>query len=106
MALRVESTSSATTFLITIPLNLLSQLTCVGGVNMLNLVLTSRKALSLVISVLLFGSQWNGGMTAGSIMVGVGTIAYAMASRTKQSSKSIPEAKGEGEQLVSKIKNE
>src|ERR1700761_6486028 len=81
-----------------LPINLISQLSCVAGVNMLtsrlssvstNLILTSRKALSLCISIWWFGSPWNSGMTAGSVLVGLGTVAYTWSgSRTTAKSKS------------------
>jgi UDP-xylose/UDP-N-acetylglucosamine transporter B4 len=54
-----------------------------------NLILTSRKALSLALSVWWFGSAWNTGMSIGSAMVGAGTVAYAWGgSKAKEKSKS------------------
>ncbi|KAL5531339.1 hypothetical protein ACEPAG_4216 [Sanghuangporus baumii] len=66
--------------------NLMTQLLCVSGVNQLasrvssvstNLVLTSRKALSLWLSVWLFGSEWNYGLVTGAVLVFLGSILYA-----------------------------
>ncbi|KAL5513310.1 YEA4_1 [Sanghuangporus vaninii] len=66
--------------------NLMTQLLCVSGVNQLasrvssvstNLVLTSRKALSLWLSVWLFGSEWNYGLVIGAVLVFLGSVLYA-----------------------------
>ena len=45
-----------------------------------NIVLTTRKALSLCISVWWFGSGWNGQLALGAGLVGAGTILYAYSS--------------------------
>lgn len=78
-------------------LNTLTQIVCVSGVHRLTsrvssltvtLVLVVRKAVSLLISVLLFGSRGTdqpgtrGMMWVGAAMVLVGTVAYSLASRT------------------------
>lgn len=47
-----------------------------------NIALTTRKALSLCISVWWFGSGWNGQLGLGAALVGVGTLAYTYASQT------------------------
>ncbi|KAI0047239.1 UAA transporter [Auriscalpium vulgare] len=70
-------------------LNLLSQLICVSGVNQLSsrlssvstqVVLTTRKALSLCFSVWWFGSGWNLPLGAGATMVFVGSFWYSLVS--------------------------
>lgn len=92
--LRLYSASSSSYLLsIALPVYLISQLACVSGVGMLtsrvssvstNLILTARKAVSLIISVVLLGSNWNIGMTVGSTMVFLGGIWYGMATQTGQ----------------------
>jgi UDP-xylose/UDP-N-acetylglucosamine transporter B4 len=68
-------------------LNLLTQLICVAGVNQLSsrvsavstqVVLTTRKAISLCFSVWWFGSGWNAQLAAGAIMVFVGSFWYSV----------------------------
>jgi len=93
-ALRLYSASASSYFLsITLPLYLISQLACVSGVGMLtsrvssvstNLILTTRKAMSLIISVALLGSSWNLGMTIGSAMVFFGGVLYGIATQAAQ----------------------
>ncbi|TFY72023.1 hypothetical protein EVG20_g1005 [Dentipellis fragilis] len=65
--------------------NLLSQLVCVSGVNQLTsrissvstqVVLTTRKAISLVFSVWWFGSGWNIQLGMGASMVFIGSLWY------------------------------
>ncbi|KAA1470342.1 UAA transporter [Dentipellis sp. KUC8613] len=65
--------------------NLLSQLVCVSGVNQLTsrvssvstqVVLTTRKAISLVFSVWWFGSGWNVQLGLGASMVFIGSLWY------------------------------
>ncbi|KAI0629221.1 UAA transporter [Trametes polyzona] len=69
--------------------NMLTQLACVSGVNQLtsrvssvstNLVLTTRKALSLCLSVWWFGNGWNAQLGAGAGMVFLGSLLYTFAS--------------------------
>jgi len=68
-------------------MNLATQLVCVFGVNRLtsavssvstNLVLTARKALSLVLSVWWFGSGWNRGLALGGSLVFAGSVLYSI----------------------------
>ncbi|KAI0819661.1 UAA transporter [Trametes gibbosa] len=68
--------------------NMLTQLACVSGVNQLtshvssvstNLVLTTRKALSLCFSVWWFGNGWNARLGAGAGMVFLGSLLYTAA---------------------------
>jgi len=82
-----ESRSSWQLF--TLAINVFTQFVCVTGVNQLsahvtsvtkNVVLTARKATSLCISVWLFGSDWNPGLSLGAVMVFSGSIAYAVVS--------------------------
>jgi len=67
--------------------NLISQLICVSGVNKLssqvssvstNLVLTTRKALSLCLSVWWFGNEWNMQLGTGAMMVFVGSLLFTL----------------------------
>jgi len=91
-ALHKHSASTSSHFLtITLPIYLLSQLGCISGVGMLssrvssvstNLMLTARKALSLIISVVLVGSSWSTGMSVGSGMVFAGGLWYAIATQS------------------------
>jgi len=91
-ALRNHSASTSSHLLtLTLPIYLLSQLGCVSGVGMLtsrvssvstNLILTARKALSLIISVALLGSSWSPGMSVGSGMVFLGGIWYGIATQS------------------------
>ncbi|KAH9852102.1 UAA transporter family-domain-containing protein [Lenzites betulinus] len=69
--------------------NMLTQLACVSGVNQLtshvssvstNLVLTTRKALSLCFSVWWFGNGWNARLGAGAGMVFLGSLLYTAVS--------------------------
>lgn len=84
--------------------NVLTQSACVAGVNQLmsrvssvstNLALTTRKALSLCISVWYFGSGWNAQLGIGAALVGVGTLLYAYASQPSN-------AKGAGAEKIKK----
>jgi len=86
-----SSTTSSHLLTLTLPLYLISQLGCVSGVGMLtsrvssvstNLILTARKALSLIISVVLVGSSWSTGMSVGSGMVFMGGIWYGIATQS------------------------
>jgi len=72
-------------------LNVFTQLLCVSGVNQLtskvssvstNLVLTTRKAVSLCVSVWWFGSGWNAQLGYGAALVLSGTMTYAIASQS------------------------
>ncbi|KAJ3558775.1 hypothetical protein NM688_g731 [Phlebia brevispora] len=67
--------------------NLITQLICVSGVNQLtsrvssvstNLVLTTRKAISLLFSVWWFGNGWNAQLGWGAGMVFLGSIIYTI----------------------------
>jgi len=67
--------------------NFVTQLACVSGVNLLasrvssvstNLVLTVRKAVSLLISVYFWGSGWSFQLGTGAAMVFSGSIIYSM----------------------------
>ncbi|RDB17819.1 UDP-N-acetylglucosamine transporter YEA4 [Hypsizygus marmoreus] len=88
--------SSATSFLI-LGGNLVSQLICVSGVNRLssqvssvstNLVLTTRKALSLCLSVWWFGNGWNMQLGIGAAMVFLGSLMFtAVGDSTAKGSK-------------------
>ncbi|KLO12689.1 UAA transporter [Schizopora paradoxa] len=78
--------------MIVLAVNVFTQFVCVTGVNQLsahvtsvtkNVVLTSRKALSLCLSVWLFGSDWNPGILLGATMVFTGSISYAFVTREK-----------------------
>ncbi|KAH8093760.1 UAA transporter [Cristinia sonorae] len=69
--------------------NLVTQLICVSGVNQLssrvssvstNLVLTTRKALSLCFSVWWFGNGWNTELGIGAGMVFLGSLLYTLVS--------------------------
>ncbi|KAJ3967122.1 UAA transporter [Lentinula raphanica] len=69
--------------------NLVSQLICVSGVNKLtsrvssvstNLVLTTRKAISLCFSVWWFGSGWNAELAIGACLVFAGSLSFSLAS--------------------------
>jgi len=74
--------------------NAASQWACVTGVNQLtsrmssvstNLVLTIRKAISLAMSVWLFGNGMNAGLAAGGALVLAGTLLYSKAAQQQQS---------------------
>ncbi|KAG7085855.1 hypothetical protein E1B28_003390 [Marasmius oreades] len=74
--------------------NLITQLVCVSGVNRLtsrvssvstNLVLTTRKAMSLCISVLWFGG-WNSRLAAGACMVFSGSLLFSVSNHAKKES--------------------
>ncbi|KIM74695.1 hypothetical protein PILCRDRAFT_800828 [Piloderma croceum F 1598] len=67
--------------------NLVTQLICVAGVNRLtsqvssvstNLVLTTRKAISLCFSVWWFGNGWNSQLGVGAMMVFVGSLLFTL----------------------------
>jgi len=67
--------------------NLITQLVCVSGVNKLssqvssvstNLVLTTRKAISLCLSVWWFGNEWNTQLGTGAIMVFIGSLLFTL----------------------------
>ncbi|KAF5315464.1 hypothetical protein D9619_007024 [Psilocybe cf. subviscida] len=67
--------------------NLITQLNCVQGVNKLssqvssvstNIALTARKALSLCLSVWLFGNEWNAQLGIGAFMVFFGSLIYTL----------------------------
>ncbi|KAI0372810.1 UAA transporter [Pilatotrama ljubarskyi] len=69
--------------------NMLTQLACVSGVNQLtshvssvstNLVLTTRKAISLCFSVWWFGNGWNAQLGVGAGMVFLGSLLYTFVS--------------------------
>ncbi|KAI0741443.1 UAA transporter [Daedaleopsis nitida] len=69
--------------------NMFTQLACVSGVNQLtshvssvstNLVLTTRKAISLCFSVWWFGNGWNAQLGMGAGMVFLGSLFYTAAS--------------------------
>ncbi|KZW00040.1 UAA transporter [Exidia glandulosa HHB12029] len=76
--------------------NTLTQSLCVAGVNQLmsrvssvstNIALTTRKALSLCLSVWWFGSGWNTQLGLGASLVGIGTLVYAYASQAPKAEK-------------------
>ncbi|KAI6035610.1 UAA transporter [Pisolithus orientalis] len=87
------------TYALTIPsifiylfLNTITQLLCVMGVNRLTgrvtsltvtLILAVRKAVSLLLSVAVYGRQANAAMWAGAALVFLGTIGYSTGSRSK-----------------------
>ncbi|KZT39354.1 UAA transporter [Sistotremastrum suecicum HHB10207 ss-3] len=84
--------------------NLCTQLFCVAGVNQLtsrvssvstNLVLTSRKAVSLMISVWWFGSGWNAQLGLGASMVFLGSIFYALSGQASKPKKVVKQVKTE-----------
>ncbi|KAJ3930474.1 MAG: UAA transporter [Lentinula lateritia] len=96
--------------------NLVSQLICVSGVNKLtsrvssvstNLVLTTRKAISLCFSVWWFGSGWNAELAIGACMVFAGSLSFSLVSggtplrRSEGDGKDITESK-----LNAKMKKE
>ncbi|KAJ7058202.1 UAA transporter [Mycena amicta] len=77
-------------------LNLCSQLVCVSGVNRLssqvssvstNIVLTTRKAISLLFSVWWFGNDWNAGLGAGAAMVFTGSLLFTVGGSKKKEEK-------------------
>ena len=72
--------------------NTLTQLLCVIGVNRLTgrvssltvtLILTVRKAVSLLLSVAVYGGQANTMMWSGATLVFIGTIGYSLGTRAK-----------------------
>ena len=74
-------------------LNTCTQLLCVVGVNKLTgrvssltvtLILTVRKAVSLLLSVAVYGGQQNMKMWAGAALVFTGTIAYSIGSKPQK----------------------
>ncbi|KAI8996380.1 UAA transporter [Trametes punicea] len=75
--------------------NMLTQLACVSGVNQLtshvssvstNLVLTTRKAISLCFSVWWFGNGWNAQLGVGAGMVFLGSLLYTFVSSRPRAS--------------------
>ncbi|KAK0244425.1 UAA transporter [Armillaria nabsnona] len=73
--------------------NLVTQLICVSGVNRLtsrvssvstNLVLTTRKAISLCFSVWWFGNGWNLQLGVGASMVFLGSMLYSAGARVEK----------------------
>jgi UDP-xylose/UDP-N-acetylglucosamine transporter B4 len=73
--------------------NTCTQLLCVVGVNRLTgrvssltvtLILTVRKAVSLLLSVAVYGGPQNMKMWAGAALVFIGTITYSTGSKSKQ----------------------
>ncbi|OCH91010.1 UAA transporter [Obba rivulosa] len=79
--------------------NLITQLICVSGVNQLtsrvssvstNLVLTTRKAISLCFSVWWFGNGWNTQLGLGAGMVFLGSLLYTLVSAGSAGSGSGP----------------
>ncbi|KIM34087.1 hypothetical protein M408DRAFT_59453, partial [Serendipita vermifera MAFF 305830] len=73
-----------------VAVNVVTQAGCVSGANRLasstssvqtSLLLTVRKAISLIVSILWFGSGWNGGIVAGGLLVSVGTMLYSWPSK-------------------------
>ncbi|KAJ6620739.1 UAA transporter [Mycena sp. CBHHK59/15] len=86
-----RSASTTSSWLILV-LNLSSQLICVSGVNRLssqvssvstNLVLTTRKAISLCFSVWWFGNEWNAELGVGSAMVFLGSLVFTVSGPNK-----------------------
>ncbi|KAI0653434.1 UAA transporter family-domain-containing protein [Cubamyces menziesii] len=88
--------------------NMLTQLACVSGVNQLtshvssvstNLVLTTRKALSLCFSVWWFGNGWNAQLGLGAGMVFLGSLLYTFVSSAPRSGSgsSVPSSKPSAE---------
>lgn len=86
-------TSAGTPWLI-LAGNLVTQLICVSGVNRLtsrvssvstNLVLTTRKAISLCFSVWWFGNGWNLQLGIGASMVFLGSMLYSAGARDRKS---------------------
>ncbi|KAJ7246401.1 UAA transporter [Mycena rebaudengoi] len=82
---RSTTSSSATASWLVLGSNLISQLVCVSGVNRLssqvssvstNLVLTTRKAISLCFSVWWFGTGWNAELGIGAAMVFLGSLLF------------------------------
>lgn len=78
--------------------NLVTQLICVSGVNQLtsrvssvstNLVLTTRKAISLCFSVWWFNNGWNLELGVGAGMVFLGSLLYTVASSSSSPKKDI-----------------
>lgn len=76
--------------------NTVTQLLCVIGVNRLTgrvssltvtLILTVRKAVSLLLSVAVYGGQANAMMWTGAALVFIGTIGYSTGARTKAKDK-------------------
>ncbi|KAE9406880.1 UAA transporter [Gymnopus androsaceus JB14] len=81
------SSGSALTSWLILAGNLITQLVCVSGVNRLtsrvssvstNLVLTTRKAISLCFSVWWFGSGWNLELAMGAGMVFLGSLVFSI----------------------------
>ncbi|TFK56214.1 UAA transporter [Heliocybe sulcata] len=85
--------------LLALALTTVTSLICISGVHRLTsrvssltvtLVLTVRKAVSLIISVLFFPKEGQGDlgmMWAGAMLVGVGTVGYAVGGRRKEGGK-------------------
>lgn len=85
-------TSTIPSIFIYLFLNTITQLLCVMGVNRLtgrvtsltvSLILTVRKAVSLLLSVAVYGRQSNAAMWVGAALVFLGTIGYSTGSRSK-----------------------
>ncbi|TFK51704.1 UAA transporter [Heliocybe sulcata] len=83
-----HASPSLQTSILILAANLCTQLVCVSGVNQLtsrvssvstNLVLTTRKALSLCLSVWWFGNGWNMQLASGASLVLTGSLLYAFA---------------------------
>lgn len=81
-------------------MNLITQLICVSGVNQMtsrissvstNIVLTTRKAISLCFSVWWFGNGWNGQLGTGAGMVFLGSILYTIVTSRKSAPLKAPE---------------
>jgi len=77
--------------------NLFTQLICVSGVNQMtsrvssvttNLVLTTRKAFSLCLSVWIFRGEWNSGLIIGAIFVFFGSFLYTLSTAYLSTTKS------------------
>ncbi|KAJ7134328.1 UAA transporter [Mycena epipterygia] len=84
--------SSAMASWLILGMNLCSQLVCVSGVNKLssqvssvstNLVLTTRKAISLCFSVWWFGNEWNAELGIGAAMVFCGSLLFTVSGPKK-----------------------
>ncbi|KAI9064142.1 UAA transporter [Trametes sanguinea] len=90
--------------------NLLTQLACASGVNQLtshvssvstNLVLTTRKAISLCFSVWWFGNGLNAQLAVGAGMVFLGSLLYTFVSSRPRAASTSAKAKGAGKAVGS-----
>ncbi|KAF9463007.1 UAA transporter [Collybia nuda] len=90
------STSPAIVSYLILGGNLISQLICVSGVNRLssqvssvstNLVLTTRKAMSLCFSVWWFGNGWNTQLGIGAAGVFAGSLMFTLVGETQKNAK-------------------